>query len=46
MCLNENADVKAAARTGESRKLLVNDLIKYCEIEAASSFEKKRTVGF
>ncbi|MEA2096665.1 MAG: ATP-binding protein [Candidatus Cloacimonadota bacterium] len=41
-----NACVEAASRAGTSKVLLQNDLIKYCEIESVSSFEKRKTIGF
>lgn len=34
----KNAATEAAGRKGKSRKLTTNDLVKYCEIEAASMF--------
>ena len=34
----KNAAAEAAGRKGKSRKLTTSDLIKYCEIEAASMF--------
>jgi hypothetical protein len=41
-----NAAVEAAARKGRFQRLLINDLIKYSEIEASSVVENKRVVGF
>ena len=41
-----NACAEAASRNGVNRQLLQRDLIKYCEIETGSSFEKRNTIGF
>ena len=41
-----NACVEAASRAGSQKRLLQKDLIKYCEIETISCFEKRKTIGF
>ncbi len=43
----KNAATAAAGRTGKLKKLTQADLIKYCEIEAASMFDRsKGCIGF
>ena len=43
----KNAATEAAGRNGKRRKLTQNDLIKYCEIEAVSMFDRSTgSIGF
>lgn len=43
----KNACIEAASRKGSFQKLLQKDLIKYCELEDTTSFNKRRKViGF
>lgn len=42
-----NAATKAAARKGNARKLMLDDLLKYCDLEIASTFDRNiEKIGF
>jgi len=43
----KNAATEAASRYGKQRKLTLDDLVKYCEIEQDSMFDRKhQSIGF
>ena len=43
----KNAATEAASRTNSKRKLTQQDLIKYCQLEMVSTFDKNRlAIGF
>ena len=41
-----NACIEAASRVGIQKILMSKDLVKYCEIESNSCFERRKSIGF
>jgi len=42
----KNACVEAASRRGVFQKLMLKDIVKYCEIETSTCFDQRKIVGF